>query len=246
MTTEAEHWSYFERQFDSNQEYWRRFGRAPEVEGKAVLDLGCGHGAMSFDLARKGAARVHGVDMNGELIEFAHRAQEQRFPDTAGKVTFGTTEVAALEPDAQFDLVVSKDTFEHISDVEAVCRDLHRLLRPGGELWTGFSPLYFSPNGDHHRTGLPTGLHSVLPQRLVLRYATKHTGRPIRSLDDLGLNGLTPKAFRARIGAAGFEPVSVAYNQGDKPMLRALTALRRVKALEAHATVSVYAVFRAV
>jgi hypothetical protein len=82
----------------------------------------------------------------------------------------------------------------------------------------------------------------VLPRGLVLRAASRHQGRPVRSLEDIGLNGITPREFRGYVAASGFDPVSVGYNEGGKPWLRALGLARRVPPLERFATVSIYAV----
>jgi ubiquinone/menaquinone biosynthesis C-methylase UbiE len=236
-----EHRAYFEGQLASNREFWRRFGRMPAVAGRRVFDFGCGHGALSVELARAGAD-VYGVDIDTERIVFARDNLRERYPDVADRVRFDAAPIAHVQPDQSFDLAVSKDTFEHVSEIGAVARDLYRLLKPGGELWAGFSPLYWSPTGDHRRTGLPPILHAVLPRAVVLSAAGRCHGHPVRSLDDIGLNGMTPSEFRAQMRAAGFRFVSVAYNQGDKRLLRLMDRLRRIPRLERFATVSVYAI----
>ena len=70
---------YFDEQQESNAEYWRRFGLAPDWTSKRVLDVGCGHGAMSVEIAQAGAT-VLGVDLDEGRIDFANRNLAQRFP----------------------------------------------------------------------------------------------------------------------------------------------------------------------
>jgi len=245
MTATAEHRAYFDDQAArSNSEFWERFGRRPSFAGKRVLEIGSGHGAMSVEMAREGATVV-GVDPSAELVAFAAENARERFPDLADQLEFTTTDAGGLTSDGEFDLAVSKDTFEHVADVPGLLRSLHRLLRPGGEVWVGFSPLYYSPRGNHERTGtrLPWA-HAVLPERKVLELAARDAGEPVQSLNDLGLNGLTPKAFREAVAAGGLVIDTVAYNRGDKALLKALSGLRRVPPLEKFATVSIYAVLR--
>lgn len=241
-TLRSQDLDYFENQLVvSTPEFWSRFGRRPAVAGAKVLDLGCGHGAMSIDLARRGAT-VLGIDIEPGLVDFARENLRQRFPDLSARVRFVVGDLAGVE-DEDFDLVVSKDTFEHIVDLPGVLGEISRLLRPGGELWAGFSPLYFSPRGDHLRSGLRVPwAHAVLPRRLVLRAASRHNGRPVRGLADIGLNGMTPADFRALFEASDLELAAIAYNRGDKARLRILGRLRRIRGLERFATVSIYAV----
>jgi SAM-dependent methyltransferase len=241
----AAHQAYFEDQAArSNSEFWTRFGRRPNFDGLRVLDLGCGHGAMSIEMAREGAT-VLGVDPSEELVGFARDNVRERFPELADRIEFTTRDAGEVEGDGEYDLAISKDTFEHVEDIPGLLRSLHRLLRPGGEIWVGFSPLYYSPRGDHERTGLRLPwAHAVLPESRVLASARRATGEPVASLNDLGLNGLTPAAFRDAVAATGFEIDAMAYNQGGKLMLRALDGLRRVPPLEKFATVSIYAILR--
>jgi SAM-dependent methyltransferase len=238
------HRLYFEGQLGSNIEFWRRFGHQPEAAGKHVLDLGCGHGALSIELAHRGAT-VFGLDLNPELITWATRNLSDRYSDLVTRVDFAAQDVTAIPGEAIFDLVVCKDTLEHVADVGGTLRALHRLLKPGGELWAGFSPLYYSPRGDHGRAGI--GLpwsHALLPRRLVTAVASRHSGQRVGCLEDLGLNGMTPRAFRRHIYASHLQVESIAYNRGDSTLLRAFSVLRRLPALEALMTVSVYTILR--
>jgi SAM-dependent methyltransferase len=233
--TEAAHRAYFNQQQRSNLEFWGRFGAAPDVRGKRVLDFGCGHGALSAELARQGA-EVLGIDLDELRLEWASG-------NVGGLADFALMDIA--EVTGRFDLIVSKDTLEHVEDVEEILRHFHRLITPDGAAWIGFSPLYRSPWGDHGRTGLRIPWsHAVLPPRLVLAAASRHQQRPITSLPDLELNGVTPDEFRRSVDAAGLSVAQIRFNQGDRAMLRVFDRLRRIPALEPLFTVSIYAVLR--
>jgi SAM-dependent methyltransferase len=243
MAKDLEHEArYFEEQKLSNEEFWRRFGRRPDVTGKAVLDIGCGHGALSQALAQD-AASVLGIDVDAEFIEFARDRMLQDDPGLADRLEFRLADLPDLGLTDAFDLAVSKDTFEHVADVPAMLRAVQRALKPGGELWVGFSPLYWSPWGDHGRAGLKLPwAHALLPQRAVLAAAGRVEGTPVHSLEDIGLNGMTPAQFRSHATAAGLSITSVTYNPGDRPLLSVLGRVRMLPGLERWATVGVYAV----
>ncbi|WP_293054889.1 bifunctional 2-polyprenyl-6-hydroxyphenol methylase/3-demethylubiquinol 3-O-methyltransferase UbiG [Mycobacterium sp.] len=245
--TETEQYAreYFDGQAESNKEFWRRFGTTPDWAGKRVLDVGCGHGALSIEIAEAGGS-VLGVDLDEGRIAFANRNLQQRFPGLRDRVTFRAVDAACLAVDQPFDVIVSKDTFEHAADVGSLLAELGaRLVRPGGLIYVGFSPLYYSPFGDHGRTGLKVPwAHAVLPRRLVYAAAARHNGHPVHSLLDIGLNGYTPGQFREAFDRSGLELVHIAYNRGDKRLLPTLEkARRRLPRLDRFTTVSIYAVF---
>ncbi len=93
------------------------------VDGKDVLELGCGAGQFGQTLADRGA-RMIGVDIAAEQLA---RAQ----------VSFPTIEASAEElpfEDERFDLVVCDWGATTFADPHAVIPEAARVLRPGGEL----------------------------------------------------------------------------------------------------------------
>ena len=59
--------------------FWKRLGGKPELNGKSILDFGCGHGALCIDLAQSGAKLINGIDLNNELIDFAKKNLDLNF-----------------------------------------------------------------------------------------------------------------------------------------------------------------------
>lgn len=79
-----------------------------------------------------------------------------------------------------FDIVLSKDTFEHVQDLDHLLKGVAQRVRQGGLLVCGFSPLYYSPNGDHARYDLPLPwMHAFLPDDRCS--GGRHTGSNARS-----------------------------------------------------------------
>jgi ubiquinone/menaquinone biosynthesis C-methylase UbiE len=98
--------------------------------GQALLDVGCGPGTITADLARRVApGRVVGIDRAQEVLAQA-RAHAER---EGARVAFAAGDVYALDfPDASFDVVHAHQVLQHLTDPVRALREMRRVLRPGG------------------------------------------------------------------------------------------------------------------
>lgn len=97
------------------------------VRGLRVLDVGCGEGRFSRQLATEGG-RVIMMDATREMVRTAHQRRvggAQALRASAEQLPFS---------DASFDLVVSYIVLVDIPDFRAAIREMGRLLAPGGRL----------------------------------------------------------------------------------------------------------------
>ena len=93
---------------------------------RRILDVGCGGGFLSNELARHGHA-VTGVDLSPESLRVAQRY------DTTGTVRYDVANAYNLPyPDQSFDVVTAMDFLEHIEDPARAIREFSRVLAPGG------------------------------------------------------------------------------------------------------------------
>ncbi|MEV6236200.1 bifunctional 2-polyprenyl-6-hydroxyphenol methylase/3-demethylubiquinol 3-O-methyltransferase UbiG [Lentzea sp. NPDC051838] len=112
--------------FDYFEEALKKHGIS--LEGKRVLDIGCGGGLLAEEFAKAGA-QVTGIDPSLESLEAAHLHAKQSGLDIdyrhgiAEEVPFG---------DEEFDLVYCCDVLEHVSDVDRSVSEAARVLKRDG------------------------------------------------------------------------------------------------------------------
>jgi SAM-dependent methyltransferase len=97
--------------------------------GTRVLDLACGHGRISRELARRGALVV-GVDLSSALLE---RARELDVGDGVPiRYVHGDAASSSILAGEVFDAVVCSFGLADIDDLEGVVATVARVLAPGG------------------------------------------------------------------------------------------------------------------
>lgn len=106
----------------------------PRATPKAlrVLDIGCGVGRWSLELARRGH-RVTGVDLSQRMIEEARR----RAADARVPCSFSVGDTAVLDLDQRFDLILCVTVVQHILEPARAAMAMVRMaehLAPGGRL----------------------------------------------------------------------------------------------------------------
>ena len=112
-------------------------GSLPIAAGARIVDIGCGYGASSLELAALRPASVVGVDTDGEVLAVARSASERvagRAVLPAGSsVTFEPGDAYDLPfPDGSVDAVLSRFVFQHLAEPGAAAAEIFRVLRPGG------------------------------------------------------------------------------------------------------------------
>jgi len=94
--------------------------------GRATLEVGCGEGRVSRDLASRDHT-VTGVDVAGALVDLAVAADPGP--------TYLVGDASALPfPDGWFDLVVAYNSLMDVDDMPGAVAEIARVLEPGGRL----------------------------------------------------------------------------------------------------------------
>jgi SAM-dependent methyltransferase len=139
-------------------------------EGK-VLVIGCNTGGDCSYFLQAGAQEVHGVDVvDGIGRDLRHEKVRYHQRSAEDMTCF---------PDDTFDLVYAFATLEHIPDIEAAFREMHRVARPGGTIFSLAAPLWYSRFG-HHKADLfhdYPWIHLLLSHEEIVDWFMKHKAR---------------------------------------------------------------------
>jgi ubiquinone/menaquinone biosynthesis C-methylase UbiE len=113
----------------------------PDLQGKKVVDLGCGYGWFCRSAREQGAAQVLGMDLSEKMLGKAKEMTE----DPA--IEYRQQDLEALQlPVASFDLVYSSLTLHYIEDLGKLFATVYQALVNGGEfIFTAEHPIYTAP-----------------------------------------------------------------------------------------------------
>ncbi len=111
------------------------------LNGKQVLDVGCGGGILTDAMARTGAHTL-GIDLATKSLKVAQlHALEAQTPNVQYREV--SVEALAVERPASFDVVTCMEMLEHVPDPSSIVRACAQLVKPGG--WVFFSTINRNP-----------------------------------------------------------------------------------------------------
>jgi 2-polyprenyl-3-methyl-5-hydroxy-6-metoxy-1,4-benzoquinol methylase len=236
---------YFQRGFDEAKEFFDRFDGKVDIKQKTVLDVGCGFGSTCIYTALNGARKVVGIDIDEHRIDFARSKFANDYQNLSNIVEFRLAYDIGHE---KFDIVLSKDSFEHYADPENFVFTMKQNLKKEGIMVIGFGPLWKSPYGGHIRfmTKVPWA-HLFFPESVIM--AERKRFRPDEDAElfeqvDGGLNKMTLTRYLNIIRESGLEFEYFKTNVSRRRLMGLFSVLRRIPFCREFFTLNVYSIMR--
>lgn len=116
--------------YDKKHDFVAEYGKGllefvPKNDGQTILDLGCGTGMLTVQLAGL-CNKIVGVDSSQSMIE---KAKEQ-----FSNIEFMVCDALTLPFENEFDVVFSNAVFHWISDHDTLLKNIYKVLKPKGLL----------------------------------------------------------------------------------------------------------------
>jgi 2-polyprenyl-6-hydroxyphenyl methylase/3-demethylubiquinone-9 3-methyltransferase len=110
------------------------------MDGKTILDVGCGGGILSEGMVKRGAT-VTGIDLSVKALKVA----KLHLLESGLQVDYRKIAIESLakEQPHHYDVVACMEMLEHVPDPASVVKSCAELVKPGG--WVFFSTLNRNP-----------------------------------------------------------------------------------------------------
>ncbi len=146
------------------------YSELPDLNGKKVLDLGCGSGNNCMKAVELGAKSVLGIDVSKNMISLAKKVSKD------AKIKYkvlAMEELSSLK--GKYDVVISSLAFHYVSDYDKLLKDIYKLLKRGGRL-------IFSQ--EH-----PLSTGTILTEATNFKSKVKFGDKEYKILSDYNING---------------------------------------------------------
>ncbi len=188
---------------------------AGSLEGKKVLDVGCGGGILSEAMAQEGAT-VTGIDLADRSLKVARL----HGLESGVKVDYqliSAEDMAARHP-GEYDVVTCMEMLEHVPDPGSIVRACAEMVKPGG--WVFFSTINRNPK---------SFLFAIVGAEYVLRLLPRGTHNFESFIKPSELAAAVRNAGLATHACAGMEynPLTKIYSLSGDTSVNYLMATRK-------------------
>jgi ubiquinone/menaquinone biosynthesis C-methylase UbiE len=117
---------YFSKKIDQARVFIKK--QLPDLKGKVILDVGCGHGVDIVNYEKMGASEVFGIDSSKAMIEEAKKIVNRK-----ENLFVGSMENMPFK-NSQFDVIVGRFSIHYLPDLDKTYEEFSRVLKKKGIL----------------------------------------------------------------------------------------------------------------
>ena len=185
------------------------------LEGKRVLDVGCGGGILAESLSKAGAT-VTGIDLSTKALKVAELHQLES--GTTVRYRSISAEDLAKEEPQSYDVVTCMEMLEHVPDPSSVVQACAKLCKPGGHIF--FSTLNRNPK---------SYLFAIIGAEYILQLLPKGTHQYEKFIKPSELAQFTRAAGLEVIELKGmtYNPITQIYRLGSDTDVNYMMATRK-------------------
>lgn len=127
----------------------------PSIEGKTILDLGCGTGIFTFLFEEYNPAELLAIDLSDEMLNIAKEKALKK--NSIAQFLQGDVSEAASYPAKEFDFIFSSTTTHYIANLNKLFENIHNCLKTGGTcIISIIHPVYSAMYPIEHGNEFPT------------------------------------------------------------------------------------------
>ena len=185
------------------------------LQGKRILDVGCGGGILAESLSKAGAT-VTGIDLSSKALKVAELHQLES--GTSVRYLTISAEDLAKEESQSYDVVTCMEMLEHVPDPSSVVQACAKLCKPGGHIF--FSTLNRNPK---------SYLFAIIGAEYILQLLPKGTHRYEKFIKPSELAQFTRAAGLEVIELKGmtYNPITQIYRLGSDTDVNYMMATRK-------------------
>ncbi|NCV71869.1 MAG: bifunctional 2-polyprenyl-6-hydroxyphenol methylase/3-demethylubiquinol 3-O-methyltransferase UbiG [Burkholderiaceae bacterium] len=185
------------------------------LQGKRILDVGCGGGILAESLSKAGAT-VTGIDLSSKALKVAELHQLES--GTSVRYLTISAEDLAKEESQSYDVVTCMEMLEHVPDPSSVVQACAKLCKPGGHIF--FSTLNRNPK---------SYLFAIIGAEYILQLLPKGTHQYEKFIKPSELAQFTRAAGLEVIELKGmtYNPITQIYRLGSDTDVNYMMATRK-------------------
>lgn len=180
--------------------FWKKMKeKSVNFMDKVIVDYGCGYGYDSLFMLQEGAKHAFCLEISQErldasrLLHLSYNYNNVTYIDNSN-----ISELPNKIGRGNVDIIICRDVMEHIPFPHEALNSMYEILKPGGNAYIGFSPLYKSPYGSHFSSycKIPW-IHLIFSERTVLNVFKElyKLSKAINSYQEIPGSGLNKLSY---------------------------------------------------